>query len=95
MTDFAPPPTRPSSIEDHPSLIPALHLTIQIGPSSPVGSLSRGQPLTVVPLVNARLTSVPGYAVAVEAFSRGQGSDYVRNDPDGSRMRLSSDLVVG
>lgn len=30
----------------------------------------------------------------LEATVRGQGIDYVRNDPDGGRMRLDAGLVV-
>ncbi|KIV88590.1 hypothetical protein PV10_08260 [Exophiala mesophila] len=87
--------SRPSTISDHPSLKPALHLRVLIGPATQVGSLSRGNPLTVVPLVDASLTSEPGFPILINAHMRGQGVDYVHNDPDGRRMRLSSDLVVG
>ncbi|RVX70178.1 hypothetical protein B0A52_05511 [Exophiala mesophila] len=87
--------SRPSTISDHPSLKPALHLRVLIGPAMQVGSLSRGNPLTVVPLVGASLTSEPGFPIPIDAHMRGQGVDYVHNDPDGRRMRLSSDLVVG
>lgn len=90
-----PPPTRPSTLQDHPSLTPAFHLTILIGPASPIGSLSRGTPLTVVPLVSGTFVSEPGFEVLVNARLKGQGVDYVHNDPDGGRMRLRSDLVVG
>lgn len=90
-----PSSSRPSTISDHPSLKPALHLRVLIGPATQVGSLSRGNPLTVVPLVGASLTSEPGFPILIDAHMRGQGVDYVHNDPDGRRMRLSSDLVVG
>jgi hypothetical protein len=84
-----------STIGDHPSLQPALHLQITIGPATPIGSVSRGTPLTVVPLVAGTLVSEPGFPLHVNASMRGQGVDYVHNDPDGGRMRLKSDLVVG
>lgn len=32
--------------------------------------------------------------VRLEATVRGQGVDYVRNDPDGGRMRLDAGVVV-
>lgn len=85
-----------SSISDHPSLKPALHLRVAVGNATQVGSLSRGTPLTVVPLVSASLDSEPGFPISIHARNRGHGGvDYVRNDPDGKRMRLTSDLVVG
>lgn len=59
-----------------------------------MGSLSRGTPLTVVPLVSATLESESGFPVVVHAEMRGNGADYVHTDPDGGRMRLRSDLVV-
>ncbi|KIW31351.1 uncharacterized protein PV07_03008 [Cladophialophora immunda] len=86
--------TRPSTQADYPTLQPAFHLTVDIGPAQPIGSLSRGNPLTVVPLVAATLVSEPGFPVSVDASMRGQGVDYVHNDPDGGRMRLRSDLIV-
>lgn len=85
-----------SSISDYPSLKPALYLRVAIGNATQVGSLSRGTPLTVVPLVSASLNSAPGFPISIQARNRGHGGvDYVRNDPDGKRMRLTSDLVVG
>ncbi|KIX95231.1 uncharacterized protein Z520_09148 [Fonsecaea multimorphosa CBS 102226] len=87
--------TRPSTLADHPSLQPAFHLTIVIGPATAIGSLSRGTPLTVVPLVSGSFLSEPGFPIRVDARLKGQGVDYVHNDPDGGRMRLRSDLVVG
>ncbi|EXJ71320.1 uncharacterized protein A1O5_05126 [Cladophialophora psammophila CBS 110553] len=89
------PATRSSTLADHPSLQPAFHLTIIIGPATPVGSLSRGTPLTVVPLISGTFVSEPGFPVRVDARLKGPGVDYVHNDPDGGRMRLRSDLVVG
>lgn len=35
-----------------------------------------------------------GGVVRLEATVRGQGVDYVRNDPDGGRMRLDAGVVV-
>lgn len=96
MTDPSSSADAVSSIADHPSLKPALHLRVAIGNATQVGSLSRGTPLTVVPLVSASLDSEPGFPISIHARNRGHGGvDYVRNDPDGKRMRLTSDLVVG
>ena len=54
-------PTRVSTLADHPTLQPAFHLTILIGLATPIGSLSRGNPLTVVPLVSGSFVSEPGF----------------------------------
>jgi len=96
MTDSSSSIEGASTIADHPSLKPALHLRVAIGNAAQVGSLSRGTPLTVVPLVSASLDSEPGFPIQIHARNRGHGGvDYVRNDPDGKRMRLTSDLVLG
>ncbi|KAI1616976.1 hypothetical protein EDD37DRAFT_645224 [Exophiala viscosa] len=79
---------------DYPSLQPALHLRVGTWSPTVVGSLSRGTPLTVVPLVGGTLVSEPGYPVRVDASMRGNGADYVHTDPDGGRMRLRTDLVM-
>jgi RNA polymerase I-specific transcription initiation factor RRN6 len=86
--------TNTSTLADHPSLTPALHLRVKIGPATAIGSLSRGNPLTVVALASGSLVSEPGFEVRVNAQMLGQGVDYFHNDPDGRRMRLRSDLVV-
>jgi len=86
--------TTSSTLQDHPSLVPAFHLTLQIGPATPIGSLSRGTPLTVVPLVSGTFVSEPGFDVRFDGTLKGQGVDYFHNDPDGGRMRLKTDLVV-
>lgn len=110
-----------------PSLIPSYTFSFRIGgPTSPVGALSRGQPLTVVHIVRGTVSTEPpapqtsssstpsggaasaagtaGAAgasntrtdgvVRLEATVRGMGIDYVRNDPDGGRMRLDAGVVV-
>ncbi|KAK5251124.1 hypothetical protein LTR40_007223, partial [Exophiala xenobiotica] len=71
------PSTAGAGVTDspYPSLQPALHLVITIGPASNVGSLSRGAPLMVVPLVSATLRSEPGFPVEVDAWTRGPGAD--------------------
>jgi hypothetical protein len=84
----------PATLFDHPSLKPSFTMTIVIGPALPIGSLSRGNPLTVVPLLGGTFQSVEGWhGSRIEATLRGQGADYVHNDPDGGRMRLRSDVV--
>lgn len=107
---------------NYPSLTPAYTFNFRIGgPASPVGGLTRGQPLTVVHLVEGRVSSAPKAAdqacqttsgnsrsntatssavdsndglPRLEARIRGQGIDFVRNDPDGGRMRLDAGVVV-
>ncbi|KIV79594.1 hypothetical protein PV11_07145 [Exophiala sideris] len=95
-----PSPTAPESATaantstEYPSLQPALHLRVGTWSPTVVGSLSRGTPLTVVPLVGGTLVSEPGYPVRVDASMRGNGADYVHTDPDGGRMRLRTDMVM-
>ncbi|ETN36524.1 uncharacterized protein HMPREF1541_08802 [Cyphellophora europaea CBS 101466] len=80
------------------------------GGASPVGGLTRGSPLTVVHIVRGTVSTEPqpqsqsqsqsqagrsdDGVVRLEATVRGQGIDYVRNDPDGGRMRLDAGVVV-
>lgn len=101
---------------DYPSLQPALHMQIKIGGAFPVGSLSRGTPLTVVPIVGGQVRSEEGFffntdsnndnsvlpaggggggggETRLDAVLKGVGNDYVRNDPDGRRMRLDSAVI--
>lgn len=101
IADEQPPsPTAPESATatitptEYPSLQPALHLRVGTWSPTVVGSLSRGTPLTVVPLVGGTLVSEPGYPVRVDASMRGNGADYVHTDPDGGRMRLRTDMVM-
>ncbi|KPI37950.1 uncharacterized protein AB675_3107 [Cyphellophora attinorum] len=119
----------PEPHANYPSLTPAYTFNFRIGgPASPVGGLTRGQPLTVVHIIGGRVTSAPRQSDAplstgaggvgggdgsgsgntgnpreaeavdelprLEATVRGQGIDFVRNDPDGGRMRLDAGLVV-
>jgi Protein of unknown function (DUF3237) len=87
-----------------PSLIPAFTFRFKIGSPSLVGGLSLGRPLTVVPIVSGSLRSEASWTRAIEeggagqeelnGVVRGQGTDYVRNDPDGRRMRLDAGVVV-
>jgi hypothetical protein len=90
-----------------PILVPSYTFSFRIGgPTSPVGAFTRGQPLTVVYIVRGSVrTEGPAGGgaesweredgvVRLEATVRGQGVDYVRNDPDGGRMRLDAGVVV-
>lgn len=96
-----------------PTLTPSYTFAFRIGgPTSPVGALSRGQPLTVVHIVRGTVSTEAPAAdggnvgagastgertdgmVRLEATVRGTGIDYVRNDPDGGRMRLDAGVVV-
>lgn len=67
--------TRPSTREDYPTLQPALRLVLNIGPMMNVGSLSRGTPLTVIPMVGGRLTSEEGFEVNIDVAVVGNGID--------------------
>lgn len=78
---------------DYPSLQPALHMRIKIGPPLLVGALTRATPLTVVPIVQGTITSDPSFGIPIDWTLKDEGKDYVRNDPDGRRMRLDADAV--
>lgn len=67
--------TRPSTFEDYPTLQPAMRLIIEVGPTMNVGSLSRGTPLTIIPLMAGRLVSEPGFEVNVDCHQVGTGPD--------------------
>ena len=102
MTSASTSPT--PSPSDFPSLQPAFTFRLKIGPPSLVGGLSLGRPLTIVPIVSGTVRSEPNWVreekdggagqPALNGELRGQGLDYVRNDPDGRRMRLDAGIVV-
>ena len=102
MTSSSASSSPPSS--DFPSLLPAFTFRFKIGPPSLVGGLSLGRPLTVVPIVSGTVRSEPSWIKdekdggagqpGLNGEVRGQGLDYVRNDPDGRRMRLDAGVVV-
>jgi RNA polymerase I-specific transcription initiation factor RRN6 len=83
-----------------PVLVPSYTFSFRIGgPTSPVGAFTRGQPLTVVSIVRGSVRTEANRegaeeVVRLEATVRGNGVDYVRNDPDGGRMRLDAGVVV-
>jgi hypothetical protein len=111
-------PSATAGDANFPVLIP--HYTFRFhlgGPTNQVGGLTRGQPLTVVSLVDGTVTTIPSDESAatptaglvgpsahrtaepviiprLNARVRGQGIDFVRNDPDGGRMRLDAGVVV-
>lgn len=46
------------------------------------------------PMVGGTVISEPGFTPALDAKFEGTGNDYIRNDPDGKRMRLNAHGVV-
>lgn len=45
-------------------------------------------------MVGGTIISEPGFTPALNAKFEGTGNDYIRNDPDGKRMRLDAHGVV-
>jgi len=71
-----------------PSLKPALTVRAKIDPGWKVGSLAKGTPLTVVPMVGGTVKSEPGFEPAIDAELYGVGYDYIRADAKGDHLRL-------
>lgn len=69
-------------------------MTLEIGIPMLVGSVSRGTPLTVVPITGGKIVSDPAYPVQLDSSFVGTGNDYIHNDPDGKHMRLDTHAVV-
>lgn len=79
---------------DFPKTQPALNMTIKIGIPLLVGSVSRGTPLTVVPITSGTVRNEPGFPIELDATFRGVGNDYIHNDPTGKHMRLDAHGVI-
>lgn len=77
-----------------PKTAPALTITVNIAVPYLVGSVSRGTPLTVVPITGGTVRSEPGFEPAIEAKFKGTGNDYMHTDPTGKHMRLDSHVVI-
>jgi hypothetical protein len=76
-----------------PKTTPALTITVNIAVPYLVGSISRGTPLTVVPIIGGTVLSEPGFEPSIEAKFKGTGNDYMHTDPTGKLMRLDSHVV--
>lgn len=76
-----------------PQNAPALTITVNIAVAFLVGSISRGTPLTVVPIIGGTVMSEPGFEPNIEARFKGTGNDYMHTDPTGKHMRLDSHVV--
>jgi len=78
-----------------PKLIPAFTTHIVLEQPISVGAVSTGAPLTVAPFAseNSFLRSEPGYPVKVDAVFV-HGSDFIRQDPSGERVRLDVNSVL-
>ncbi|KUL91338.1 hypothetical protein ZTR_01652 [Talaromyces verruculosus] len=77
-----------------PTLKPAFTVRVSVDAPFPVGSHHRKTALVVVPMVGGTVISEPGFTPALDAKFEGTGNDYIRNDPDGKRMRLNAHGVV-
>ena len=77
-----------------PSTRPAFTMTVMIKEPHLVGSISRGTPLTVVPIVGGTVRSEPGFEPAFNARFQGTGNDYIHTDPTGKHMRLDAHVVL-
>src|SRR2546423_2047248 len=77
-----------------PKTTPALTLTVNIAAPYLVGSVSRGTPLTVVPIIGGTVLSEAGFEPRIEAKFKGTGNDYMHTDPTGKHMRLDSHVVI-
>jgi hypothetical protein len=77
-----------------PKTAPALTITVNIAVPYLVGSVSRGTPLTVVPITGGTVRSEPGFEPTIEAKFKGTGNDYMHTDPTGKHMRLDSHVVI-
>ncbi|KAG7001514.1 hypothetical protein G7Y79_00031g066290 [Physcia stellaris] len=71
-----------------------IHLQVPIDVPFSVGSVSKGTPLSVVPMKNVILKSEPGFEPAIDAEIVGSANDYIHNDPDGKHMRLNAHGLV-
>lgn len=76
-----------------PKTVPALTINVNIAVPYLVGSISRGAPLTVVPIIGGTVLSEPGFEPIIEATFKGTGNDYMHTDPTGKHMRLDSHVV--
>ena len=77
-----------------PRTVPALTITVNIAVPYLVGSISRGTPLTVVPIIGGTVLSEPDFEPNIEAKFKGTGNDYMHTDPTGKHMRLDSHVVM-
>ncbi|KAH8599703.1 hypothetical protein B0O99DRAFT_323597 [Bisporella sp. PMI_857] len=78
-----------------PNLIPAFVTHIVLDPAFSIGDISSGGPLTVVPFASedSYLRSVENYPIKVDAIFV-HGSDFIRQDPSGSHIRLNVNSVL-
>ncbi|KAL8809746.1 MAG: hypothetical protein Q9200_003139 [Gallowayella weberi] len=77
-----------------PTLQPAMTMMVEIGSPLPVGSASRGAPLTAVPMTGGTAISHPSFKPSIDTVFANQGHDYIHNDPSGKHMRLDAHGVL-
>ncbi|TAQ88528.1 hypothetical protein B7494_g3140 [Chlorociboria aeruginascens] len=78
-----------------PKLIPAFIAHVVIDAPFPLGTLSKGAPLSVIPFLaeNSYIKSQSGYAIELDSVFV-HGSDYIKQDPSGKHLRLDVSSVV-
>ena len=81
-------------MSDFPNLEPAFTFHVAIDPPIGVGSVSRGTPLSVVPMTDGTIKSEPGFSPAIEAKFKGAGQDYIHSDATGKHMRLNAHAAL-
>lgn len=79
---------------DFPTTIPAMQMVLEIGPPILIGSVSRGTPLTVVPITGGQLFSHESFPHNFEFALLSNGNDFIHNDPSGHHMRLDTRIVA-
>lgn len=77
-------------MSEFPALEPAFTIQVTIDAPMGVGSSSRGNPLTIVPMTGGTMKSESGFSPSVDARFKGTGNDYIHNDPTGKQMRLNA-----
>ncbi|KAK2760752.1 hypothetical protein FQN54_001988 [Arachnomyces sp. PD_36] len=81
-------------MSNFPKLQPAFTILVEIDAPVSIGSVSKNNSLSVVPMTGGTIKSEPGFSPALDSKFVGTGNDYIRNDVDRKRMRLDAHGVV-
>ena len=79
---------------DFPQVVAAMTMELEIGHPVLVGSISRGTPLTVVPITGGRLSSHAAFHTTMDFSLSPNGSDFIHYDPSGQHMRLDTRILA-
>ncbi|PLB43763.1 hypothetical protein P170DRAFT_441211 [Aspergillus steynii IBT 23096] len=77
-----------------PSLKPAFTIKVTIDAPLAVGSLSRSNPLQVIPMTGGSFKSDSNFSPSVDSEFVGVGNDYIHADADGKHLRLNAHSVI-